>query len=305
MPISFTCPHCGNSMNVADQYAGQTGPCARCGQPITIPFPGSMPNAMPGSMMGGAPAPSGKSSGIPILVIVLGIVGIGAIACGGILLALLLPAVQAARGASQKMQSQNNLKQIALALHNYHDTYQVFPPAYTVDANGRKMHSWRTIILPYVEAQHVYQQVNFNEPWDSPTNLAVAAQMPFVYRHPADGPAGSSTTETSYLAVFGPNAIFSGEKGAKMSEITDGTSNTVMVAEVRGSGVNWMEPRDLDMTQFVGQFGMPTPGKPSYPGGGGNVAMADGSVRFLDGNVDPGTRQAIATRNGAEPVFLP
>ena len=103
---------------------------------------------------------------------------------GGILVALLLPAVQAAREAARRMQCTNNLKQIALAMHNYHDVHGSFPAAYIADENGRPMHSWRVALLPYLERSDLYNQYNFNEPWDSPGNLKVAEQLPQTYRCP-------------------------------------------------------------------------------------------------------------------------
>ena len=91
MPILFTCPHCGTQTNVDDQYAGQSGPCASCGRTITIPLSGGMAPAY---------APPTKSSSGPIIVIVIVAVLAIALVCGGILVALLLPAVQAAREAA-------------------------------------------------------------------------------------------------------------------------------------------------------------------------------------------------------------
>lgn len=305
MPISFTCPHCQNSMSVADQFAGQSGPCAKCGQPITIPFPGG---PLGGPMGGPLPMPTGPAKtsgggGGTVLIVILAVVGIGVFLCGGLLIALLLPAVQAAREAARRTSCSNNLKQIALAMHNYHDTYNAFPPAYTVDQNGKPLHSWRVLLLPYLEAQHVYQQIDLNEPWDSPRNLSAAAMMPNVFRCPSDPTSGPTSTMTNYLAVTGQGTIMEGKTPVGMMSITDGTSNTLLVVEAPSSGVNWMEPRDMDVNAFTTQWG--APGATTTHPGGGNIAMADGSVRFLSNSTPPQVRQSLATRADGQVVPLP
>ena len=106
-----------------------------------------------------------------MLVVLFAVLGGGLLlVCGGILLALLLPAVQAAREASRRMECSNNLKQISLAMHSYHDVYGSLPPAYTIDEEGRRLHSWRTLLLPYLEAGQIYEQLDLSQPWDSLDN---------------------------------------------------------------------------------------------------------------------------------------
>ena len=93
---------------------------------------------------------------------------------------LLLPAVQSARGAARRSVSMNNLKQITLAMHGYHDVHKTFPPAYTTDAAGKPLLSWRVHILPYIERQDLYEQFHLDEPWDSaqqPTDREDAAGL--------------------------------------------------------------------------------------------------------------------------------
>ncbi len=296
MSITFTCPHCGRQTNVADQYAGQSGPCAGCGQKITIPGAGPSPILQP------AYAPPAKTSGgggVAIVVIVIACV-FGVLVCGGVLVALLLPAVQAAREAARRSQCTNNLKQIALAFHNYHDVYKTFPPAYIPDENGQPKHSWRVLILPFLECQHIYNQYNFDEPWDSPNNLAVTRQPVPVYTCPSS-PGGPGSTETNYMVITGPSTVFDAGKACAFSQILDGTANTIMVVEVAGTGVNWGEPKDLDASTLTFPLGTPggsTPGSP-HPGGL-NVAMCDGSVRFIADAVSPQVFNAMITKAGAE-----
>ena len=167
--------------DVADQYAGQSGPCAHCGKMVTVPLPGGMSPPTDA----GRPVKQGMGTGA-IVAIVLVVVLMVALVCGGILVALLLPAVQAAREAARRMTCNNNLKQIALAMHNYQTAYKTSPPAYIPDKNGKPMHSWRVLIPPYLEGEDgVYKDYRFKEPWDSPHNKALAAGCPGCLLVPA------------------------------------------------------------------------------------------------------------------------
>ena len=83
---------------------------------------------------------------------------------------LIVPSIAVAQGAAQRMACTNNIKQILLALHDYHDTCDALPPLYTVDEEGNPLHSWRVLILPFIGQQALYQQINLDEPWDSEHN---------------------------------------------------------------------------------------------------------------------------------------
>src|SRR5262249_21734482 len=82
----------------------------------------------------------------------------------------LITAVAQVRVATRRMQSTNNLKQIALAMHSYHDTMGRFPPAIVRDKEGKPLYSWRVLLLPYLEQQNLYNQFKLDEPWDSEHN---------------------------------------------------------------------------------------------------------------------------------------
>lgn len=298
MSLLFTCPHCGKQTNVADQYAGQSGPCAGCGQTITIPGPGPSPVLEP-TYVPPAKSPGGGTAAVVAIVVAC---FFGVFVCGGILVALLLPAIQAAREAARRSQCINNLKQIAIAFHNYHDVYKTLPPAYIPDENGQPMHSWRVLILPFLECQHIYNQYHFNEPWNSPNNLAVTNQHVPVYCCPSS-PSGAGSTETSYMVITGPSTVFDAGKACRFSDILDGTSNTIMVVEVAGTGVNWGEPKDLDASTLTYPLGTPGGSAPaSYHPGGLNAALCDGSVRFIADSIVPQTFNALLTKAGAEMV---
>ena len=296
MPISFNCPHCGTSTQVADQYAGQSGPCKSCGNTIQIPHAGAY-QGKPG------PAPhhaaSSSSSGTIIIVVIL-IAVIGTVTVGGVLVALLLPAVQAAREAARRMQCSNNLKQVALAMHNYHDAYKAFPPAYTVDADGNKLHSWRTLLLPFIEQASLYDQIDLDKPWDAPENQPIAETVISNYTCPS-GPDGM-VPYTSYMVIVGSGTIFEDENGMAIENITDGISNTILVVEVEGQQVPWMEPTDLSLDQMqMAINGGSTESGSNHPGGV-MAALADGSVRFIADTIDPNMLRNLITRNDGQAI---
>lgn len=293
MPIEFACPHCGKKTLVADQYAGTSGPCAGCGKTITIPA--ATPFRTDAQAVTNAPLPSSKSSVSWVVVIAVGAFCF----CGGfgILVALLLPAVQSAREAARRMQCSNNMKQIMLALHNYHDVYKCFPPAYIADKDGKPMHSWRVLILPFIEQSPLYDQYDFDQPWDSPANLAVASRMPQTYRCPS-APDKGLGNETNYVVIIGdpqqfPQTMFTPNRPIKLREVIDGTSNTIAVVEVR-DGVPWTQPdADLKFAQMQFTINAGPNSISSYHPSGANVGFADGSVRFMSSRDSQSLRSMI------------
>jgi hypothetical protein len=163
-------------------------------------------------------------------------------------IAFLLPLISCAREAARRMQCCNNLKQIALALHKYNDDYHCLPPACVYDKNGRPMHSWRVLILPYIEHKYLYEQYNLNEPWDGPKNRELLTQRPSLYKCPSDAIAWElGSTTTSYLAVVGSNTAWQRDKSVSLKDLEsrDELSNTILVIETGDSGIQWSEPRDL------------------------------------------------------------
>ncbi len=288
MPVEFTCPHCGAQTTVADQFVGRTGACASCGQPITV-------HGATGAAVAAAPA---KSSA-PMIAIILGVICVVLLICGGILVALLLPAINAAREAGRKTQCRSNLSQIGMALHNYNARFGCFPPAYLADADGKPMHSWRVLILEDLGRQDLYAQYDFDQPWDSPTNLALADKMPNVYQCPTD--RGNTGEFTSYVAAAGPDRMFAGADARKFNEVTDGLSNTIAVMEYSDSGIGWLEPRDGPAP------GVPAASNPpeSHHPGGSFVLMGDASVHFIPESTDPQTVAGMLTVDGGEAVMLP
>lgn len=154
----------------------------------------------------------------------------------------------------------NNLRTIGLALHNYHAQHGRFPPAYVADAAGRPMHSWRVLILPYLQesdAKNICEQYRFDEPWNSPHNQKLAAQVPFALRCVTTSVAEpGAPLATHYVAVTGPGTAWPGPTGACVKDMVDGTDKTIHLVEIAGSDIHWMEPRDVTLEEaLVGDKG--------------------------------------------------
>ncbi len=197
-------------------------------------------------------------------------------------LLFLLPAVAATREAARRSQCVNNLKQIAIALHNYHDTYKTLPPAYIADKNGKPIHSWRVIILPWIEQQALYDRYKFDEPWDGPNNSKLHKALR-GYQCPND--RGS---QSSYYVVVGDQTAWPGEQARSWSQITDGLANSILVVEAEGRGRHWMEPVDIPIEEALRLFVSPETDKGHRREdyfyeywNGRNVALGDGSVHFI------------------------
>lgn len=162
-------------------------------------------------------------------------------------LAITVPLWRIAQQEARKIQSSNNLKQIAIGLHNYHDIHGSFPSAYIPDSSGRRMHSWRVLIAPFVEKSSFHASYDYGKPWNDPTNLALTKGHR-LFRSPFD--SQGPPTNTNYVAIVGPGTMWPGEHGMPISGITDGTSNTIMIVEITNSDIHWMEPRDLPIEEL-------------------------------------------------------
>ena len=305
------------------------------------------------------------------------------IAIIGILIALLLPAVQAAREAARRMQCCSNFKQVGVGMHNYHSAMKTFPPGNIIwgfaacnpaprgAAAGQYVGwGWGTYILPYIEQQMIYDQFDFSKSgvWNSglldqtpnpngPSNFAVGANRIAAYLCPSDPQGGSLCGFTSsghngthssedfrqtnmagiadpvdwscdgYYATQFPDVLgVMGERlGAKVSDITDGTSHTLMVGEVTGggpgkfSGPVWNYSDSIDTADGInGPYTIPggatsynnlLNGASSYHPGGCHFLFCDGSVQFITEDISSGVRPdgetptvlySLTTRNGGE-----
>ena len=207
----------------------------------------------------------------------------------------LMSFLNGARADANRSQSVNHLKQIGLAFHNYHAANNHFPPPVLHGGkSGKVPYSWRVAILPYIEAQELYNQYNFDEPWDGPNNRKLIDQMPAVYGY--SDVSGAKPGHTAYFVFTGPDAALGKGDKPSVADITDGTSNTLLAVEARRE-VPWTKPEDIP---FDPQVDLPQLG--GFTPEGFNALFGDGSVRYIRKSVNPIVLKALITRAGGEVI---
>lgn len=226
-----------------------------------------------------------------------------AIAIIGVLVALLLPAIQAARAAAQRNASLNNVRMIMLALLNYESAKKQFPAQANLSPDGKLLLSWRVHILPYTDHYELFKEFNLDEPWDSDHNKPLIAKMPEIYLDPSSRLTATDGL-THYLGVAGEGRFFDAKRqgGLKITGISDGTSNTIAVVQVDDSdAVEWTRPEDWEMDDsdpLAGLGGL-------HPGGLFLAGFGDGHVSGLNVAVEPDVLKGMLTVAGGEVVEIP
>ena len=324
MPYLFTCPHCQTRTLVERRYSGCSGRCVTCAQPITVPrFAGGDGGGDPESNaetitktapLGRARGPEGESDRrLPRFL--FGRAAIAAVVVV-ITLGILVAGVRYGRDAIDRVQegrlrsaSMRNLETIATAMRNYAADHGTFPPAMTRDASGRPLHSWRVLILPYLDQEELYRRFDLSVPWDSPENTAAAVEMPKVFRHPGIG-RGQQRFGTvgidvsSYYVIRGPGTMFPPAGPRRETDVTDGSDKTLLVVEGTPTGAaSWLQPIDLEFDALQGAVN--AGGEIAAGGlteGGVGVATVDGEGRFVRERHSHRTFRALVTPDGGEPL---
>lgn len=298
MPFLFTCPHCQTKTQVDDRYSGQAGTCVTCGGTIQLP-----------RFVAGSNVVSGSDRGRKIRTdsVIRWVVAsvVGALLLGSLLIALFRAGGETIGQLSsnrERSSSMKNLERIAKALNAYAADYGTYPPSATRDSSGKLLHSWRVLILPYLDEDELHSRFDLSVAWNDPANMQGFVEMPACYRHPGDG-FGASPLLPAFFLITGPGTLIPPQGPLSMSQISDDPSQTILVIEgtpIVASGT-WTEPVDLDSNLIQGRLGT-NPG--IEPGGiledGVAFATVDGRAHFVPQTIDPATMRALITATGGE-----
>ncbi|HYV37741.1 MAG TPA: DUF1559 domain-containing protein [Gemmataceae bacterium] len=203
-------------------------------------------------------------------------------------------AIEKTRLAAARTVSLSNLRQLAVVMHMYHDQYKSLPAHAIYSKDGKTpLLSWRVAILPFIEQNALYQQFKLDEPWDSEHNKKLIGKMPQLYE--AVIPEKKKEGMTYYQVFTGPDTVFDGNTKRRFTDITDGSSNTIMIIEAK-EPVIWTKPADVVLPAD----------KAKMPELGGlfsdlmNFAMCDGSVHSAHNVQDPAIFRPLVTPNAGD-----
>lgn len=238
----------------------------------------------------------------------------------GLLMTLLLPAVQAAREAAQRTSCANNLRQIGLGLLAYHDAQRTFPTGCTEHRSfvrrGRQL-AWSALLLPYLEQEPLHRRLDLGKAFDAPENARAAAAVLSVYlcpSNPRDIFQIRDRGVCDYGGIFGQqltnpspwaNGVMLYDQPVALDEIADGASHTLIVSEDCNSpDMQWIN--GLNVFEQAFPINRAPPGENEmcsrHAGGGANAVLCDGAVRFVSESIEPAALAALCTRDGGEPV---
>ncbi len=214
------------------------------------------------------------------------------------MMGLAMPVMRVAPVARQpRARARNNMKQIALAMHNHHSAYRELPDAAIRDDEGKPLLSWRVKVLPFVEQQALYEQFRLDEPWDSDHNRKLLGQMPDVFRSPR---INTKPGMTVYQVPFGDGLMFSDNGPTRFRDVLDGLSNSIMLVETDAElAVEWTKPADWEVDPDK-----PLKGIGIGPDGNIDVLLADGSIHSLSSEIEADFFWRLLTIAGAEIIQL-
>lgn len=202
--------------------------------------------------------------------------------------------------APQSSSCEAQMEQIVTALHAYHDKYESFPPAFVADTEGKPLHSWRVLILPFIDKQELYDAYKFDQAWDGPDNKQLLGRMPEVFRCADDEMLGPTTT--SYAAIIGDHTAWHGAKATKRQKMKDDPKYSIMLVQASQSEIPWMSPRDIEFSKMGLTFRSEKEQSISNAKGeGGLAAMLDGTVTTIAADIPKGELRNLLDVNDGLP----
>lgn len=210
-------------------------------------------------------------------------------------------------GPARRSQSKNHLKQIGLAMYNYHDTFDQLPSGGTFSKAGQPQHSWVSQILPYLDQASLYNEIDFNHPWNSEANRKIFETRLQILENPGlkilfdNGKNNEQNTKGYQPSHYAANRqLLFVNSNMNMKQISDGTANTILAGEIKSNIKPWGDPlnfRDpgMGINQNRRGFGGPFTG-------GAHFLFSDGSVRFISEEIEPAVLKGISSPNGGETV---
>lgn len=300
MPFHFTCPNCYHQTLVDDAMAGQSGRCIECGKFIRLPASEASPSSNPGPQAAKPRRLDRRKLGWGLKLVAL---AGGAWIVWAIVFYTLLPVLNDIGQLRNRTAGLNNLQRIAAALNSYADQYGSYPPSVVCDASGKPMHSWRVLILEHLGETSLYNQYDFNEPWDSPANsLLLSSRTPAVYVSPANQD-GRAIGETNYFLITGQGTLFPPGGPLAPIDVKDGLDKTLLIVESDGNLIEWTQPVDIDSAKLnprIGATGSDTIGGTHSDGAA--AVFADGSPAWLPNDLAPELLNALISPDGNEPI---
>jgi len=305
VPYLFTCEHCRTKTLVDDRYSGLAGKCVTCGSEIRLPnFAASETVVEESTRVTDqvTPAPLGPLGRRLIAASVcIVLIGCGAVA----FVRYAWPQFATLQTNRARAQSIRNVERIAAALNAYAAEHGSYPPPYTEAADGRPLHSWRVLLLPYLGQQELFARFDLSEPWDAPQNMALAFEKPSVFS--ASTTVGSN--QSNYFLITGPGTLFPPAPPRSVrplgpGDVRDDPGQTLLVVEAQplgGWANQWTEPLDLEVDRMRGTLGSATGLEiGGVVPGGAVVATVDGRGHFLDEQTPPVAVMALTTIAGGE-----
>lgn len=203
----------------------------------------------------------------------------------------LLPTVGGGPAAKRSI-CKNNLKHIGLALQNYHETYGRLPPQYTVNQSGRRLLSWRVLILPYLDQMPLYRVFDLDSAWNEAQNRPLSEEWLVAYQCPA---GGSDAPITNYLAVT-ESPAWNGSGGVTVEHLGAEEADIPLVVEVSRTDIPWAKPADISAAaKTIGNVHAQRMFSPKIRYA--NVLFLDGHVESFDVE-DPNLKRRLAGKPG-------